>query len=477
MKKSIRVLALVLFMIMALSVLTMGYARITRQLFFAGDISVEAIPFFGVYITEAERVYTAGVSGYSHEYIKPTNLKTAVTPAQNAEPSVTYRVTVHNNTDVSYWYLGIGAERDYGANNLIDQNDGIFITTKDHLEDTSATFDKNDWIPPQTYRTFYVTYRFGARARGTACDNMVNFRFGLHMDSVQDEFLRLLNDKTSANGYQYIAESFDDKYAENGSTVIGNIGDDTAIFDAMFGPDMKINVGGVEKSVTVMIERKNVDSNVSSGDAYAGGGPAGCEYTIYLTTDSLGEDAVTVYAVSYTCDANGVWRQIGELYEGTCETDTYEDSGKAAMNISTWDATPKIYQVTNDISYKVGYEQGTEYDKYDTIEQLMSAKDQEFYNAVNNNSSKLLIPACLIVYSYRHHNGQWIESDNPYNKYNPGYDLLKAAFDKIKPYCYIGNGAQEVKIQNASTLSRAELIRLLEAVQQAYDYYLSVNET
>ena len=56
-----------------------------------------------------------------------------------------------------------------------------------------------------------------------------------------------------------------------------------------------------------------------------------------------------------------------------------------------------------------------------------------------------------------------------------GYAALKTAFDKIKPYCLIANGAQEVKIQNASSLSRAEFIQILEEIQNAYDYYKAVN--
>ncbi len=474
MAKCVRVLALVLFLVVSFTTISVGYAAVTENLSVSGEINVESLPFYGVYISNVRLVSTTSISQNACKFIKPTNLQTAITAMQAADPSITYEVTVHNNTEVSYWYLGIDMDTAYGSNALIGSSYGIFITTRDHLSDTTATFDKNDWIPPKTYRTFYVTYRFGENARLRECSNMVNFKFGLHMDSVQDEFLRRLNDKNSANGYQYIVNSFNEKYAENGSTAIGNIGDDTEIFDTLFGPNISITVNGEKTPVTVMIERKNVDKNASSGDAYPGGGPGGCEYTVYLTTDSL-DGTVTVYAVSYTCGADGVWRQIGELYEGTCTTEPYEDSGKQAMDLSSWDATPKVYQVTNDISYKVGYEQGTEYDKYDTIEDLMSAKDQEFYNAVNNNSSKLLIPVCLIVYSYRHNNGQWIESDNTLNQHKPGYDLLKEAFDKIKPYCYIGNGAQEVKINNASALSRAELIRLLEAVQHAYDYYLSVN--
>lgn len=68
-----------------------------------------------------------------------------------------------------------------------------------------------------------------------------------------------------------------------------------------------------------------------------------------------------------------------------------------------------------------------------------------------------------------------MESTNTSNSYKPGYDQLRGAFEKIKPYCYIGNGAQEVKLQNANSLTRAELIQLLEEIQRAYDYYNSVN--
>ena len=474
MTRTLRVLTFLMFLVISCTTIAVGYATITQNLLASGEINVEPAPFFGVYISQVRLVSTPGISQEQHAIVRPTNLQTSITALQASAPTVTYEVTVHNNTDVSYWYLGTNFETGYGSNAFIGTNEGIFITTKDHDSDTTATFDKDDWIPPQTYRVFYVTYRFGTNVRLRECTNLINFRFGLHMDSVQDEFLNRLNDKNSANGYQYIADAFNAQYKENGSTVIGNIGNDAKFFDTLFGPNITVNVNGQNLPVTVMIERKNVDKNANTGDAYANGGPGGCEYTVYLTTDNL-NGTVTVYAVSYTCDANGVWRQIGELYEGTCTTSPYEDSGKQGINVSSWDATPKVYQVTKDISYKVGYEQGTEYDKYDSIEELMSAKDQEFYNAVNNNSSKLLIPACLVIYSYRHNNGQWVESINTFNEHKPGYDLLKEAFDKIKPYCYIGNGAQEVKITNASALSRAELIRLLEAVQLAYDYYLSVN--
>ena len=82
---------------------------------------------------------------------------------------------------------------------------------------------------------------------------------------------------------------------------------------------------------------------------------------------------------------------------------------------------------------------------------------------------------CTTLYYYEQRNGHYYEYENVSNAANPGYAELKAAFDRLKPYCYIGNGAQEVKLQNANSLSRAELIQMLEAIQMTYDYYLAVN--
>ena len=268
--------------------------------------------------------------------------------------------------------------------------------------------------------------------------------------------------------------------AESGSTVLGNVGADKAIFDNIFGANPTINIDGVDKPVTIMIERTDVDGK-STGDSYTGAGaPTGCEYTLYVTVDDLSSPGgqATVYAVSYTCGPDGYWYQIGELYEGKStitDYDTTNGTYEGAFNVDTWRATQKDYTVTDDISYKVGYEQGTQYDKLNTIEELMSTTDQEFYNKVNNNSGKLLKPVCNILYTYTHMNGQYAENENYDNKFKQGYDALKTAFDKIKPYCLIANGAQEVKIQNANSLTRAELIQMLEEIQHTYDYYLEVN--
>ncbi len=479
MKSTLKILCWTLSLLIICSVIGICYAAISGSLDITGDATFTPKVFKGVYISEVSVHAQNGLSDVDYEYIKPTNLESTTTvSAQNA--SITYAVTVHNNTDVTYWYTGPEFLGDYGSNALINATGGIFITTKDYSDNNSPNFDTADWLPPGAIRTFYATYSFGPNATGTV-STLVNFSFGLHMDAVHDGFLNVLNDKTSELGYYYLSGLFDEKYANEQKTVLGSIGKDADALRNIFGSDLSINVDGMQTPVTIMIERKNVDGNANSGDSYSGTNAlSGCEYTVYITVDDLNSPngTATVYAVSYTCGADGYWYQIGELYEGTsikADYDTSTGEYEGAFDVSTWEATENVYQVTDDISYKVGYEQGTTYDKITSLEDLMTVHDQEFYNKVNNSSGNLLKPVCLVVYSYTHNSGQYIESENYDNKYNQGYAALKNAFDKIKPYCLIANGAQEVKIQNADSLTRAQLIQLLEEIQNAYDYYVTVN--
>ena len=456
-----------------------GYAAISNQLVISGTATAEPREPEGLYISAVEVSASSNVAGESVEIVYPTSLRSSLRAnARNA--SITYKITVHNKTDMTYWYLGIKHDGQ-GDNALVNATNGVSITTRDGVASNAAAFDSSDWIPPQTERTFYATYTYGSNAQGNR-SLLVNFSFGLHVESVSDGFLKVLNDKTSSYGYHYLANAFDQSYAQDESKVLGNVGEDKEIFDNLFGSNITVNIDGQNVPVTIMVERTDVDEKSGTGDAYSGNGaPSGCEYTVYVTVDNstaAGQTA-TVYAVTYTCGADGVWYMIGELYEGTCKTVDYDTSNQAyepAFDVDSWRATQKEYTVINNVTYKVGYtNQGTEYDQYNTIELLMSKFDQEFYNKVNNNSASFLQTVCKTVYTYTNHYGQYKESDNLENIVKPGYADLKQAFDRIKPYCLIANGAQEVKLQNANSLSRAELIQMLEAIQMTYEYYLAVN--
>ena len=84
--------------------------------------------FFGVYIKNIEEVEDN--KNINVSYTLPTNVTTT---ANVTNSSVTYKVTVHNNTDVTYWYIGQYFDNKELNNNLIEN--GITVVTKDKLKE------------------------------------------------------------------------------------------------------------------------------------------------------------------------------------------------------------------------------------------------------------------------------------------------------------------------------------------------------
>lgn len=442
--------------------LTVGYAALTDNPMISGDATVEARPFVGVYIFEVA-VYSRsnGVTD-SFAFYKPTAFTQTVSTTR-VGVSITYKITFHNNSDVTYWYIGRDFMSEVDSNSLIGQTNGITITTKDHPEDTYETFNEGDWIPPHTYRDVYVTYTYGSNATGGKT-TLVNFLFGLHMDSIHDKFLVALNDSTPGGGYDIISEAFDEQYRETGSRVISNVGEEKEMFDRLFGENLTITVDDQEVPVTVMVRRENVDAR-DTGDDYIGG--SGCEYSVYITVDPLDSPTgeALVYVVSYSNGGVGgsgdSWYQLGQLYEGTAKRvdyDSTEPGVQGAFDPYSWVATPNRYEAADDISYLVGQEQGDQYDKLKTLEQILSTGDQDIFNDIDN--SRIFKKVYDII-------------NNSANTSKPGYSDLRAAFYAASPFYNIYNNGQEIKVKRTST--RAEIIPYLEAIQKALDYYNEVN--
>ena len=414
-----------------------------------------------VHITAVEYVSSTGrVTALSQVESLPTKFISQVNIASTGSNSVTYKITVFNNTDVTCWYLGVSPYSVLPDNELIGANGGITITTKDKLSDTSATFDTNDWIPPRTTRDFYVTYNFGNNATGELT-TMVEFAFGVHMDSVQDSFLKILNDKASANGYNYLASVFEEKYAGGEGNVIANVGDDEEIFNKLFGGKLYIDIDGTPTPVTVMIQRANVD-NSPNGDSYAGG--SGCEYSLFISVPSQNQgETATVYAVSYTCknsgDEAGVFYQLGQLYEGTAPVEDYDGVEDGAFDITQWKASPNTYDLGYGLVYKIGYEQGNHFEIMKSLSELMSAKDSEFGNKINGN------PLFTNVYN--------IVKANP-DSQAPEIVNLRNAWNDIEPYFVIYNNGGTIWY-DSNSCTRGEILPYIIHLGDAYEYYLQVH--
>ncbi len=456
-----------------------GYAAYTENISVSGSIGADPPEPQGLYISKVEVYHAIGLTENGTEIILPTNLSSSFNvTTQNAR--ITYAITVYNKTDMTYWYLGQEIAPETDPNGYIGTSNGIIITTTDGSSTSSTPFDQSDWVPPHTERTFYATYTFGSRPQGNVT-TLINFSFGLHMASFSDAFLKVLNDRVSEYGYDYLTDAFEDNYKENESRVIANMGDDEEIFNNLFGASLTVNMNGEELPVKIIVERRNVDGNESKGDTYeADSSLKGCEYTVYITVDDL-ENAnhATVYTVSYTRGADGIWYMIGELYEGKCNVEQYENStnpNDIAFDISSWRAVAKEYTVIGNLKYKVGYSNGETDEMVTEIDDVMSIFHQTFYNNINNHANGLLTTVCQTIYSFTNNNGQQVEHANATNLANPGYIELKRAFDNLKPYAILDNGATNVRLSDkARELSRAEIIRMLEDINSAYEYYLAVN--
>ena len=461
MSKAVKLFAWILLPVMCIS-LVLGYATLTDELLAGGSVSVDGKPFEGVYIFDASVYSVSGATSVSYAYYLPTTFSSTTSPT-GAGSSITYKITVHNNTNVTYWYIGPDYETSVGSNSLIGSMSGITVMTKDHPNDTTQTFNSDDWIPPQTYRDFYVTYTFYGNAQ-TYPVTLINYQFGIKMDAVYDKFLAVLNDSSAGGGYEYLSQAFDEKYAETGEVVIANIGEEAEIFNNLFGSDMTINVDGVEVPVTVMIRRENVDGR-TTGDTYENGTLSGCEYTVYITVDPLDSPTgeAIVYAISYSKGgvAGSDWYKLGQLYEGTAKIVDYDPNTpgmQGAFDYEDWIATPNQYTVANGITYLVGQEQGDQYDKLKTLTEIMSSADQDIFNDIDNK--RIFKTVYDIVY-------------NSANVNKPGWDGLRKAFEDAAPFYNIMNNGQEIKVKRNCT--RAEIIPYILNIQTALDYYNQVN--
>ena len=432
------------------ALLSIGYSAVADNLHLSGSASVIPKPYKGVYIKSVERVTTSNSTVTENDYVLPTNhLSSAYSNASNG--TVTYKITVYNNTELTYWYAGERYESTYGDNSLIGKSGGVSIVTKDHQNDTSETFNSDDWIPPQTEREFYVVYTYGQKS-DAPISLMVNFHFDLRIDYVHDEFLAVLNNVISPTSYDSLTAVLDAEYKKNGSLSISSTTHQDE-FASFFG-DLMVDIDGTMKKATVTIRRENLDKNTTTGDNYQGGGPSGCEYTLYITVENPTPGAsVTVYAIAYSEGADAMgddWYQVGELYEGTAKI-----NADGSIDYSTWVAKAKSYEIADGIVYNVGLPNGDQYDIMKTMEQLISAQDQDIFNDIDNKNIFKKVYDII-----QKHKGS---SD-------PAVMGLRQAFTDASKFYVNHNNGQEFKVVR-NKYTRAEIIYALKNIQKALDYY------
>ena len=378
-----------------------GFATLTDKLSVSG--SAKAEPPNAVFITDATVVST-NVSNESHEVIMPTNLECSFSGARNR--AVTYMITVKNNTPYKYAYSGIDyvTSTTYNGNSYI--GNGVTVTTKDKQSDSSGTFNSSDTLEPGAVRTFYVTYTISrTQAANKNLNFLVNFKFGIHVDSAGDaaidnaleKFTSILNDTSAGGGYEVLADKIDDKYDGRNdwkANYIGNVGNavdnDMMTVETLFAGQLTMIVNGKTQKAWVLIKHENLDNNEMTGDDYTLNynqyglvTHKGCEMTLYLTVDKLDKANgwAPVYATVFTCDRDAAgntvseWYKVGDSYYGQANIVGYrgESGGTGSFVTDNWKSHSSSYQVSEDYSYNVGADI--------TIKTLMQTVDQTTINA------------------------------------------------------------------------------------------------
>ena len=358
-----------------LAFVSVGYAAMTDRLSVTGAGSYKA--YEGIYITKIDYITASNASTSSYSYVEHTTTADATVRRTRNTGTVTYKITVTNNTDYKYSYIGLSynaSEPGYTGNSLI-ANGRISITTKDNQNDSSATFNTSDYIEARSTRSFFVTYTLSsAVTKNIGYRTLVHYKFGRYVESSDEaadailiQFKDILNDKTDGGSYQTLIEKIDDKYdgtawkANFIGNVVGAHNEDTETINAIFGDSLNLTVDGNLSDVTVLIKRENIDGNENTGDdytakyGYSTTSGNGCEMTIYMTTESLSTSGarVTVYAAVYTCDNNngelGPWRMIGDIYKGDAlvvgYTGNTESTKSGSFSTDDWYADPGVYTV------------------------------------------------------------------------------------------------------------------------------------
>ena len=362
--------------------ISIGYSAVTGSLSIKGKAERD-IPL-GLFITDITKITSQGldVSEISYTPYSTTVDCSLSKSSNNTAGSVTYEITVFNNTDKEYAYRAL-----YYQSNLDGYNNGYISTSSGNSRIGVLTYFPNgNKVAARDSLTFEVTYTLGRNSSTFPSLNtyktLINYQFGINVESeaeavevVHDKFLDILNTTSTYNTLVDVLDNKFDGSQEWTSNYVGNVGsatsDDAVAVETLFAGQLQLTIDGTPTPATVIIKHENLDNNTSTGDDYvavnsSNGGTFrgyGCEMTLYLTTDDLStrNGWAPVYVTVFTCDRDedgnivSDWYKIGETYRGRANIVGYngESGGTGSFVTDNWVAETETYAVTENYSYSV----------------------------------------------------------------------------------------------------------------------------
>ena len=449
-----------------------GYAALTDTLNIHGSVNI-VVPS-GLFITEVKLKNTSNATSNSVKFLSySTTVDSSIRRGTSyGAGTVTYTVTVFNNTDLTYAYRKLYYQTSlsgYTGNDIIgtENRNRISITTN---------FPDGQKVEPKESLSFEVTYTLGRSLSAyTNYLTLVNYQFGINVESetvaknvLADKFTNILN---STETYEKLYNRIDDKFsgAEWTSNYIGNVtdstSDDSATVNELFAGFLQMTIDGTDTPITVLIKHENIDGNRNTGDDYTAvsGNQSftgyGCEFTLYMTTSKLDNrnERPPVYAAAYTCNRNadgscGEWYMIGEIYEGTAQIVGYEGGDyTGSFDTGTWRSYANTYYVTDNYSYSISA--GL------TIQQVVAIEDQAAVNEVQ----RLLTETKKILDENIYAGTGMVELEEIYFAYTSASDL----------YTVNADGSITIK----SDVTRAQLLPHIKKLDQVLSYFEGILPT
>ena len=427
-----------------------GYAAVSAPMRVFGTVK-NAIPY-GLFITNIETTDETNIDKNVVSHVEYTTTVDSDISRSRSTGTVVYRITVLNNTNLTYTYRGIYYQSNlsgYNGNVYISETPGrSYIGVECSLEDKSTEEKK---VEPGRELTFTVTYTVGSgRPSGTDWRTLINYQFGINVDGerealevIENKFLNILNTPST---YEQLIDSLDNKFdgrQEWTSNYIGNVtgssSDDSVAVNTLFAGQLQITVGDDEMDATVLIKHENLDGSTLTGDDYVAvnannGGVFrgyGCEMTLYLTVDPLEASGryVPVFAVVFTCDRDAEgnqisdWYRIGNTYAGSANVVTYDGgTGTGSFVTDNWIADSATHNIIDGYSFTIdgkSYELGAYSYSIDDGETIKSIVTRTDTNAVNTLQT-LLDDAKRLI------------DDHDYA--GSGIDLIQETYTRLAPY-------------------------------------------
>ena len=372
--------------------MSIGYAELSDTLNISGTAEID-IPE-GLFIIDVDTQGEQNVDHHSEEYLPyTTTLDSTIDRKNSGAGTVTYAITVFNNTKLTYSYRGLYYQvglSGYNGNGTYTEGRRP-VKTYEYINGAgskvlgvSTNFPSGKIVKPGEELIFYATYSIGSGMdANTDWRTLINFQFGINVDGekeaidiVVNKFLDILN---TSSTYNQLVDVLDNKYDGTywKSNYIGNVkgstSDDSMAVNTLFAGQLQITVGSEQMDATVMIKHENIDGNEATGDDYTAyyGNQSysgyGCEMTLYLTIDPLAKKDmgkyVPVYAIIFTCEKGpdgkpaGEWYRIGDTYYGEANVVDYDggtDGDGGSFVTDNWRSRQQTYTMVEGYNYTVG---------------------------------------------------------------------------------------------------------------------------